>query len=74
MKDLKKFHRVFGHPTEDKLKKLMNDAGIEAGMSTNIRILKYSNLLVSNKYLYSYSFRFKLTNIFKYLLKAMNIS
>ena len=29
MKDLKKLHRVFGHPTEDKLKKLMDDAGIE---------------------------------------------
>ena len=38
MKSLKKLHRVFGHPTEDKLKKLMDDAGIE---DPNIsRILK----------------------------------
>ena len=38
MKDLKKLHRVFGHPTEDKLKKLMDDAGIED--PTISRILK----------------------------------
>ena len=38
MKDLKKLHRVFGHPSEEKLKILMDDAGIE---DPNIsRILK----------------------------------
>ena len=29
IKDMKKLHRVFGHPIEEKLKKLMNDAGLE---------------------------------------------
>ena len=29
MKSLKKLHRVFGHPTEEKLMKLMEDAGID---------------------------------------------
>ena len=29
MKDLKKLHRVFGHPSEEKLKKLIDDAGID---------------------------------------------
>ena len=38
MKELKKLHRVFGHPTEEKLNKLMKDSGID---DPNIsRILK----------------------------------
>ena len=45
----------------------------KTGMSTNICILKNSNILVPNNYSYSYSFHFKLTNIFKYSLKATYI-
>ena len=29
MKDIKKLHRTFGHPTKEKLKRLMDDAGLK---------------------------------------------
>ena len=50
MKEVKKLHRIFGHPTEEKMKRLMNDAGLD---DPNIsRILKkiHENCRICTKY------------------------